>query len=177
MSVELVFVRRFCMGHRLITGASERCALPHGHNEYIKVTLRPADAARLDGARNMVLPFADAKARWHDFIDNHLDHALQLSERDPLLAWFRAHEPERAARIVVTPGDPTTELLAALLSAKLSAILADQGNGLSVREVEIEETPTNTVRVTGDPEPWIPLVDRPPERCWWRRADMSVADP
>ncbi|NVN29998.1 6-carboxytetrahydropterin synthase, partial [Endobacter medicaginis] len=26
---DLVFSRRFCMGHRLISGAAEACALPH----------------------------------------------------------------------------------------------------------------------------------------------------
>ena len=176
MTAELVFTRRFCMGHRLITGSSEKCAIPHGHNEYVKVTLRPVEATRLDGHQNMILPFADAKTRWHDFVDNSLDHALQLSEQDPLLAWFRDHEPERARRIVVTPGDPTTEVMAALLLAKLTAILADQGAGLRVHALELEETPTNTVRLTGDPAFYLPKVSRSPQKCWWNRADKSISD-
>lgn len=176
MTAELVFTRRFCMGHRLITGSSEKCAIPHGHNEYVKVTLRPVEEMRLDGHQNMILPFADAKTRWHDFVDNSLDHALQLSEHDPLLSWFREHEPERARRIVVTPGDPTTEVMAALLLAKLTAILADQGTALRVHALELEETPTNTVRLTGDPAFYLPKVSRSPQECWWNRADMSISD-
>ncbi|MDI6651407.1 6-carboxytetrahydropterin synthase [Gluconobacter japonicus] len=176
MTAELVFTRRFCMGHRLITGSSEKCAIPHGHNEYVKVTLRPVEETRLDGHQNMILPFADAKTRWHDFVDNSLDHALQLSEHDPLLSWFREHEPERARRIVVTPGDPTTEVMAALLLAKLTAILADQGTSLRVHALELEETPTNTVRLTGDPAFYLPKVSRAPQECWWNRADMSISD-
>ncbi|WP_225197669.1 6-carboxytetrahydropterin synthase [Gluconobacter oxydans] len=175
MTAELVFTRRFCMGHRLITGASERCAIPHGHNEYVRVTLRPAKQTRLDGHANMILPFAEAKTRWHHFVDNSLDHALQLSETDPLLAWFRANEPERAQRIVVTPGDPTTELMAALMLAKLTAILTDQGDILRVHEIELEETPTNTVRLGGNPQHYLPAVSRPPEQCWWNRPDASIA--
>ncbi|MQR99659.1 6-carboxytetrahydropterin synthase [Gluconobacter aidae] len=175
MTAELVFTRRFCMGHRLITGASERCAIPHGHNEYVRVTLRPAKQARLDGHANMILPFAEAKTRWHHFVDNSLDHALQLSETDPLLTWFRENEPERAQRIVVTPGDPTTELMAALMLAKLTAILADQGDILRVHEIELEETPTNTVRLGGNPQHYLPTVSRPPELCWWNRPDASIA--
>ncbi|MBS0995302.1 MAG: 6-carboxytetrahydropterin synthase [Gluconobacter cerinus] len=176
MTAELVFTRRFCMGHRLITGTSEKCAVPHGHNEYVKVTLRPVEEKRLDGHQNMILPFAEAKTRWHDFVDNSLDHALQLSEQDPLLAWFRDHEPERARRIVVTPGDPTTEVMTALLLAKLTAILADQGGKLRVHEIELEETPTNTVKLSGDPSFYLPQVKRAAQACWWNRADMSISD-
>ncbi|QDH16562.1 6-pyruvoyl trahydropterin synthase family protein [Swingsia samuiensis] len=176
MTVELVFTRRFSMGHRLIAGTSEKCAIPHGHNEYVKVTLRPQEPKRLDGHQNMVLPFADAKTRWHNFIDNSLDHALQLSEADPLLAWFQEHEPERTSRIVVTPGDPTTEIMAALLFAKLSAILAAQGGLLRVYEIELQETPTNTVKLGGDPTHYLPYTNRPPHLCWWNRPDMSISD-
>ncbi|MCI1440649.1 MAG: 6-carboxytetrahydropterin synthase, partial [Acetobacter peroxydans] len=46
---ELVFTRRFSMGHRLIHGASESCAVPHGHNELVTVRLTATTPARLDG--------------------------------------------------------------------------------------------------------------------------------
>ena len=169
---ELVFARRFCMGHRLISGAAESCALPHGHNETVRVWLRPTAPGRLDGAANMVEPFARAKARWHRFVDTRLDHGLQLSAHDPLLGWFVAHEPRRAARIVVTPGDPTTELLALCLAAKLGGFLAEDGGRLALAAIEIEETPTNTVRFEGDPLPMLPDG----AAGWWRRTDMSVND-
>ena len=172
----LVFSRRFSMGHRLILGGSESCALPHGHNETVTVRLEATHPARLDGASNMVLPFARAKATWHRWIDEALDHALQLGEADPLLAWFEAHEPHRAARIVATPGDPTTELMACLMMAKLGAFLAAEGDVLRCAEVRLEETPTNCVLFDGDPRSLLP-VPRPAEQCWWHRADMSVADP
>lgn len=172
--LELCFTRRFSMGHRLIAGGSEACALPHGHNEFVSVRLRASRPAPLDGVRNMLVPFERAKARWHRFVDERLDHALQLGEADPLLAWFRAHEPARAARIVVTPGDPTTELMACLLMAKLDAILADDGDLLRTAAIELEETPTNTVRFSGDPLELLP-APRPAEACWWRRPDMSIA--
>ncbi|EFG84900.1 6-carboxytetrahydropterin synthase [Novacetimonas hansenii] len=173
--LELVFTRRFCMAHRLLSGESERCTLPHGHNEYVRVTLRPTRPDRLDGTQNMVVPFHRAKGTWHAFVDNSLDHAFQLGEGDPLLSWFRAHEPERAGRIVVTPGDPTTELMACLMMAKLNAFLHADGDLLTCAEIVLEETPTNTVRYAGDPLLMLP-TPRPPQECWWRRADMSIAD-
>ena len=172
--LELRFTRRFSMGHRLIGGQSERCALPHGHNEFVTATLRPERPTRLDGVSNMLVPFEQAKARWHRFVDERLDHALQLSDADPLLAWFRAHEPARAERIIVTPGDPTTELMACLLMAKLSAILRAEGGVLRVSEIRIEETPTNTVAFSGDPSDMLP-EPRHADASWWQRADMSIA--
>ena len=174
-SVALVFSRRFSMGHRLIRSAAESCALPHGHNETVTVRLEATHPARLDGAGNMVHSFAHAKSTWHRWIDERLDHALQLGEGDPLLGWFRAHEPSRAARVVVTPGDPTTELMACLMMAKLAAFLRDEGDRLRVLEVRLEETPTNCVVFAGDPLAVLPSP-RDAEACWWRRADMSIAD-
>ncbi|MFC0409917.1 6-pyruvoyl trahydropterin synthase family protein [Roseomonas elaeocarpi] len=171
----LVFSRRFSMGHRLISGASEKCALPHGHNETVTVRLEPVNPGRLDGAANMVEPFERAKATWHRWIDTAVDHALQLGEGDPLLLWFLRHEPGRAARILVTPGDPTTEALACCLMAKLSSFLAADGGRLRCREIRLEETPTNAVIFEGDPLAALPAA--PPGRSpWWTRPDMSIND-
>ncbi len=172
----LVFTRRFSMGHRLIQDGSEGCALPHGHNESVTVRLEASRPAPLDGAANMVLPFARAKATWHRWIDRHLDHALQLGEDDPLFGWFAAHEPARAARIVLTPGDPTTELMACLMMAKLQAILQAEGDVLRCVEIRLEETPTNAVLFAGDPLAVLPARHSAAAGCWWRRADMSIND-
>lgn len=187
---ELIFTRRFSMGHRLIAGCSDRCAIPHGHNEYVTVTLGPGtlepgrqpsdletSPPRLDGKANMMLPFAAVKGRWHKFVDDRMDHSFQLGEHDPLLKWFAENEPSRLDRLVVTPGDPTTELLAALLMAKLNAFLRAQGDLLRLHALEIRETPTNTVRLTGnDPQFYLPETHRPPEECWWNRADDCTYD-
>ncbi|HUZ65135.1 MAG TPA: 6-carboxytetrahydropterin synthase [Acetobacteraceae bacterium] len=167
----LVFARRYAMGHRLLAG-EEKCALPHGHNETVIVRLQPVAPAPLDGGANMVEPFERAKSLWHRFIDEHLDHALHLCEADPLVRWFAAQEPQRLPRLLLTPGDPTTEMLACCLKAKLSAFLAADGGRLRCAEIRIEETPTNSVIFDGDPDAALPVSgDR-----WWRRADMSVND-
>lgn len=168
---ELVFRRRFAMAHRLLSGLSGKCAVPHGHNETVTVRLRAMRPAPLDGRANMVEPFERAKARWHGWIDGRVDHALQLSAADPLLDWFRRQEPHRLSRILVTPGDPTTEVLACLLMAKLNAFLAADGGRLACAQIAIEETPTNTVTFEGDPLEFLPAREG-----WWRRPDMSIND-
>ena len=169
----LVFTRRYSMAHRLIADPAGKCAVPHGHNEQVIARIQPVAPQRLDGSANMVAPFEQAKARWHRWIDERVDHAFQLGERDPMIDWFRAHESERLARLLVTPGDPTTEMLAACFMAKLNAFLAADGNGLRCVELTVEETPTNAVTLTGDPVDVLP-------RClgswWWQRADDSIND-
>ncbi len=168
MSLELTFTRRFCMAHRLTSGASAKCATPHGHNELVTVTLVPTRPERLDGVGNMVVEFGAAKRRWHAFVDDHLDHGLQLGEDDPLLAF--ATEAFPGWRLVVTPGDPTTELLAVLLMAKCQSFLDDEGLPLRCARVKLEETPTNAVLFTGTPAEVLPRREG-----WWSRADGSTS--
>ena len=170
--LSLVFSRRFAMAHRLLADASAKCAMPHGHNEVVTVRLVARQPLPLDGHANMVESFERAKSAWHGWVDGSLDHALQLAEADPLLGWFRIHEPQRLGRILLTPGDPTTEALACCLMSKCNAFLAADGARLRCTEISLEETPTNTVRFDGDPDEWLPV----PGNRWWRRADASVND-
>lgn len=174
---ELVFSRRFSMAHRLLGPEVGKCDMPHGHNEVVSAHMEARAPAALDGAHNMVAPFDLAKRGWHAWIDGHVDHALQLGSDDPLLDYFRAHEPEKLERLIITPGDPTTEVMAACFTAKLNAILAATETGLVCRQLELTETPTNTVIFTGDPADVLPQAEGkdggPP---WWMRADTSTND-
>ena len=73
----------------------------------------------------------------------------------------------------MTPGDPTTEMLAACLMAKLNAFLAADGNGLRCVELTVEETPTNAVTLNGDPADVLPAGHG---AGWWQRPDDSIND-
>ncbi|QCE34823.1 6-carboxytetrahydropterin synthase [Acetobacteraceae bacterium] len=175
----LEFTRRFAMAHRLISGSSPCCAIPHGHNEYVTVFLAKGPnhkGEKLDGHENMLLAFAEAKSRWHHFIDAHVDHVFQLSDKDPLLNFFQKEEPERLQRIMVTPGDPTTEMLATLLLSKLNAFLKEAGGLLSAKSIHIQETPTNAVRFEGNPQDFLPNLPKKEKGYWWERADNSISD-
>jgi len=169
--VNVHFTRRYAMAHRLIEGTSEKCAVPHGHNERVTVELEPLAPFRLGGA-NAIAPFETLKATWHGWIDGAVDHALQLNAADPLIAWFAAHEPKRLARIMVFPGDPTTEALAILMFAKLSAFLAAEAAPFRLARLSVEETPTNRVSVDGA---FMAGLDLPVDG-WFRRADRSIND-
>jgi 6-pyruvoyltetrahydropterin/6-carboxytetrahydropterin synthase len=71
-------------------------------------------------------------------------------------------------------GDPTTEALAACFWLKLSAFVASDKLPFSVREVRIEETPTNTVVLTR--EVFDPAICGLGRHAWPWRADMSIND-
>lgn len=169
----LEFTRRYAMAHRLLAEPSAKCAIPHGHNEIVAVRLAPHAHFQFGGA-NALAPFEAVKGRWHAWIDGHVDHALQLGEDDPLLGYFRTHEPERLARVMTFAGDPTTEALAACFWLKLAAFLAADAAPFSVAQVRVEETPTNAVILTRE--------SFDPRQCglgpgaWPRRADMSIND-
>jgi 6-pyruvoyltetrahydropterin/6-carboxytetrahydropterin synthase len=169
----LEFTRRYAMAHRLLATRSPKCAIPHGHNEFVTVRLEPLASFKFSET-NSAAPFEVVKRRWHAWIDGYVDHTLHLGENDPLIGYFREHERARLAQIMTFPGDPTTEALAACFWLKLVAFVGDEGLPFRVREVRIEETPTNTVVLTRD------TFD--PEACgmvaqtWPRRADMSIND-
>lgn len=169
----LEFTRRYAMAHRLLADPHSKCATPHGHNEIVAVRLEPHARFRFGGA-NALAPFDAVKGRWHAWIDDSVDHALQLNEADPLIAFFRAHEPQRLAHVVTFQGDPTTEALAACFWLKCASFIKADRLPFDVSSVRVEETPTNAVMLTRE--------NFDPRECgvaagsWPTRADMSIND-
>ena len=166
------FTRRFSMAHRLLVDAASKCVVPHGHNEFVHVTLR-SDQAPDFGGSNYVASFDAMKTRWHGFIDKAVDHAFQLNAADPLLAWFLENEPARASRLMVFQGDPTSEALAIALRRKLDAILIAEASPFRCVGLTLEETPTNAVIVG---ETLSPAEQAWMAGSWMDRADLSIND-
>jgi 6-pyruvoyltetrahydropterin/6-carboxytetrahydropterin synthase len=169
----LEFTRRYAMAHRLLAHPRDKCATPHGHNELVTVRLAPLAALSLTGDARLA-NFADVKRRWHGWIDGAVDHAFQVNAADPLIGYFRAHEPDRLERLMVFPGDPTTEALAVAFALKCEAFLSDARLPFALESVRIEETPTNAVEISAQ-------VARDAgaaftSQSWPRRADLSIND-
>ena len=169
----LEFTRRYAMAHRLLATQSEKCRIPHGHNEFVTVRLDPDAPFRFSNA-NSAAPFESVKRRWHSWIDGAVDHTLHLAEADPLIAYFREREPARLSQIMTFEGDPTTEALAACFFLKLSTFIVEEKLPFTVREVRIEETPTNTVVLARDA--FDPSTCGLRADAWPWRADMSIND-
>lgn len=168
----LRFSRRYSMGHRLVGDAAPNCRVPHGHDEVVTVELIGSSGAKLDPHTNMLVEFDQAKRRWFDWIDKSVDHSFHLNAVDPLLMFFRNQEPHLLPRLLVTPGDPTTEIRAACFKAKLGCFLLAENRGLSCTRLTIQETPTNAVICdASEPQQLLPSGDH-----WWNRSDLSIND-
>ena len=165
----LQFERRYSMAHRLLSGAAPRCSVPHGHNEVVAVDIVASEERPLDVHTNMLAEFSVVKKRWFHWIDEQVDHSFQISHTDPLIGYFREHEPKTLMRCLITPGDPTTEIRAACFMAKLNVFLS--GQDLVCSRLTIHETPTNSVVFTGDPTQVLPSGD-----YWWWQCDDSIND-
>lgn len=161
------------MAHRLLSERSSKCATPHGHNEYVTIHLKSQSSDHSHwGARNYSHSFEALKSPWHSFVDQSLDHALQLNENDPLIAYFKAHEPDLLPRLLVIKGDPTTEAVALALLSKLNALLKHFLPDVICSALELEETPTNKVVVTPEDLAACPIEFGQ----WCHRADLSLND-
>jgi len=169
----LIFTRRFEAAHRFLMADAPRCRSIHGHTWSITARIHH----RLEVQpplypSSMVAEFSKTKKAWHRWVDQHLDHTLMLNESDPLIWWFQSNAPYQ--RLVTCPGDPTTELLAALLLCKVNAFLrASDEDGLMCHELQIQETPTNAVSIIC---PWVPAGLDKTDAVWWNRADDSTHD-
>lgn len=159
------------MAHRLTSGAAPNCRVPHGHDEIVTADITRASCSELNPATNMLVEFDDAKGRWFEWIDHCVDHTFHIGDNDPLISYFREHEPAILPKLLITPGDPTTELRAACYFAKLSAFLTAGAEDLICTCIRIRETPTNTVEFkTSEIHRYLPEeADN-----WWHRADLSI---
>ena len=162
------------MAHRLRFDRNSKCMVPHGHNEFVTVSLkaRPGVSGVDWGNANYGASFADLKRHWHGFVDDSLDHAFQLGADDPMIGYFRDHEPELLSRLLIIQGDPTTEAVATALLMKLNAILAAHLPAFECVRFELEETPTNSVVLMPEDIAGCPV--RLGE--WCHRADLSLND-
>ena len=172
-SIVLNFTRRYSMGHRLISGAAKNCQIPHGHDEVVTVNITKRSNGILDSKTNMLVEFEEAKGRWFEWIDQSVDHSFHINNEDPIINYFSENEPELLPKLLITPGDPTTEIRAACYYAKLSKFLDENKTELFCTNLKIQETPTNAVCFSCENiENFLPAG----ERHWWNRPDLSIND-
>lgn len=171
----LRFQRRYSMAHRLVSGEAPNCRVPHGHDEVVEVEIAHGENGPLDAETNMLVEFSRIKGRWFGWIDGAVDHSFHLGEADPLVEYFRESEVDLLPRLLLTPGDPTTEIRAACFARKLGAFLAEENPGFACLRLSIRETPTNSVDFYPAAEPEGLLAETSPAH-WWNRADNSIND-
>ena len=98
-------------------------------------------------------------------------NTFHVSSKDPIIEYFKENEPDLLSRLLITPGDPTTEIRSACYYAKLSSFLKTKEEDLICVGLQIQETPTNAVRFNcADITKFLPSgTDH-----WWNRSDLSI---
>lgn len=140
--MELRFKYRFEAAHRFTQSSSPSCMTPHGHTWY--ATLHLKSQAPLN-ANDMSVEFHQLKSSWKDLITNVFDHSFMCNVQDPLIEpLLHVHG---GARLILFPGDPTTELISLLMFSKAEQFIAKTPwkEQVAVSGITIDETPTNSI--------------------------------
>ena len=170
------FKYRFEAAHRFTKSCADSCATPHGHTWYAKAVFEARDRNLADD--DMVLEFSLLKKAWKNFLQETVDHSFMHHFEDPILSALKMHIPK--FRGLPFPGDPTTELIAALFFAKLQVMhkQVDPTGILRPVSVVIRETPTNTVSFKIDRGGSSALIQRLDSkyRAWWQSADPEARE-
>lgn len=178
----LTFGYRFEAAHRLSQALASQCNTPHGHTWHAEASFLSPTISLDDD--DMVMEFAQLKGGWKSFIQTTVDHSYLHHHNDQLLPAMRDVIPD--FRGLPFPGDPTTELIAALFFSKLSVMHDDLLNkirasgktpptGLYANSVLIKETPTNSVLFCKGPASDF-LLQKLNEKFegWWQVADPQA---
>ena len=140
--MKIVKVIQWDMGHRILHHRSI-CKGLHGHRYKAEICMS-GDMVSESGSseEGMVIDFADIKKISKEFIQDKLDHAFMVWDKDEeLLNFFndsKGHKP------VMVPFTPTAENVAAYIFNKLQDQFRDvYKTGLHLHSVKLWETPTS----------------------------------
>ena len=130
------------MGHRVLNHRSV-CKGLHGHRYKAEICVEGDLVEKKDASEEgMVIDFADIKKSAQTFIQEELDHAFMVWEKDiELLEFFKnskGHKP------VIVPFTPTAENVAAYIFNELKDKFTDVfKTGLHLQSVKLWETPSS----------------------------------
>ena len=178
--MDLEFSYRFEAAHRFTSSASPKCATPHGHTWVARLILGtpPSTTSQLN-SNQMLEEFTKLKSAWKSFIEETADHSFFHHHQDPLLLALKETIPN--FRGLPFPGDPTTELISLLFYLKaesiLKPLLTNHPQSLLIKGIEIQETPTNSVRFIPKSSLEVQeLLSSLPQtdflESWWSQSDL-----
>lgn len=137
------------MGHRVLNHRSV-CKGLHGHRYKAEICVE-GNLIEEKGAseEGMVIDFADIKKVAQKFIQEELDHAFMVWDRDhELLEFFKSSQGHKP---VIVPFTPTAENVAAYIFNKLKDKFTDVfKTGLKLQSVKLWETPSSYALYDGE---------------------------
>ena len=130
------------MGHRVLNHRSV-CKGLHGHRYKAEICVEGDLVEKKDASEEgMVIDFADIKKTAQKFIQEELDHAFMVWEKDiELLEFFKNSKGHKQ---VIVPFTPTAENVAAYIFNELKDKFTDVfRTGLHLQSVKLWETPSS----------------------------------
>ena len=138
MSVVLTQRIEWDMGHRLGDGYQSKCRHAHGHRYVAELSFV---ASTLD-AFGMVLDFGEIKRLAKGWIDEHIDHAFLVYEKDlPLLDFLRSENNRHFVVSFNTTVENITSWLGPQLQTVINADAMAKSRSLRLTRVRVYETP------------------------------------
>jgi len=138
MSVVLTQRIEWDMGHRLGDGYQSKCRHAHGHRYVAELSFV---APTLDEF-GMVLDFGEIKRLAKGWIDEHIDHAFLVYEKDlPLLDFLRSESNRHFVVNFNTTVENITSWLGPQLQAVINADAMAKSRSLRLTRVRVYETP------------------------------------
>jgi 6-pyruvoyltetrahydropterin/6-carboxytetrahydropterin synthase len=113
--------------HRLLHYIG-KCANLHGHRWKIEVWIE----GEPDPATQILIDYSLIK----QVIDKY-DHQIILNCDDPMVPRIQEFHP-----VITTPGDPTSELMAAIIRDDLYKVCRDLGITVTIPKIRVWESPT-----------------------------------
>lgn len=136
--LEIRFRYRFEAAHRFLGGAT-KCRTPHGHSWHATLIME-SPTAELN-SQQMTEEFSSLKKNWKAFIQETVDHSYFHHPEDSVAKILQTEMDD--FRGLSCPGEPTTELIAALFLQK--ALWMYRETKLNVKAILLEETETNHI--------------------------------
>ncbi|WAC05415.1 MAG: 6-carboxytetrahydropterin synthase [Methanoregula sp.] len=127
MNVAIYKEVQFDASHRLLHYEG-KCASLHGHRWKAEVWME----GEPDATTGILIDYNTIK----EIIEKY-DHQIILNAKDPMIACIKKFQ-----RVITTPGEPTSELLAALIRDNLNTYCRAHKVTAKVTKVRVWESPT-----------------------------------
>jgi 6-pyruvoyltetrahydropterin/6-carboxytetrahydropterin synthase len=131
----------FEAAHRLLKNYTGKCTNNHGHSWIIKLHI---ETDELD-EKDMVIDFMEMK-RLKLWIDEHLDHASILWEKDPMCDYIGGS----GQHLFTTKSNPTSEVIGKIIFEQARILF--ENSRVKVKCVEVDETCTSGAQIFGEEE-------------------------
>ena len=119
--------------HRLLHYKG-KCANLHGHRWKIEVWME----GEPDPSTQILIDYSLIKQ-----VINKYDHQIILNREDPMVPRIEEFHP-----VITTPGEPTSELMAAIIRDDLTAVCRERGIKAKVTKIRVWESPTACAELT-----------------------------